>query len=361
MRVGLVFGGRSVEHRVSVVSARSVAVALREAGHVVVPIGVAEDGCFLPADVGEAALDSRLDALPSEGIPIAASLRHLLLAELDVVFPLVHGTYGEDGTLQGLLEMLDLPYVGPGVAASAVAMDKRLCKEVLAAEGVPVVPFRAFTRADVERDVDGCVAACGALPAPLFVKPAIGGSSVGVARVETRAELAEALRFALRFDETVLVEQGMRGRELECAVLGYPTLEAATAIGEIVPGNSFYDYEDKYLADRARLIAPAELPPKVAADLRALAVRAFAAIGGSGMARVDFFLVEDDGGPQVWVNEINTIPGFTRISMYPRLWGLSGLPLPALVDRLLELAVARQQDRRRLDAGIKEFLASLGG
>jgi D-alanine-D-alanine ligase len=190
---------------------------------------------------------------------------------------------------------------------------------------------------------------------PLFVKPSVGGSSVGVQRVDDRAGLEEAVRFSLRFDEAVLVERGVKGRELECAVLGYGTIEAS-AIGEIVPGNDFYDYADKYLQDTAELIAPAELPDGVSDRLRDLAVRAFAAIGGVGLARVDF-LVEGEEG--LWVNEINTLPGFTSISMYPRLWELSGVPLPNLVDRLVQIALERHRDRHRLDQGIKEFLASL--
>ncbi len=288
-------------------------------------------------------------------MPVAPTLRHLLASGVEVVFPIVHGTWGEDGTFQGLCEMLDLAYVGPGVTASALAMDKVLCKRQLAAAGVPVVEYEAVTRRQFEDDPAGCLAACSRLPFPLFVKPSVGGSSVGVKKVPDPACLETSIRFALRFDDTVLVERGVKGRELECAVLGYRKIEASV-VGEVIPGNEFYDYADKYLQDTAGLVAPADIPEEVADRLRSIAVDAFAAIGGVGLARVDFFL---EGEDRLYVNEINTLPGFTSISMYPRLWGLSGLPLPKLVDRLVQIALERHRDRHRLDEGIKEFLTEL--
>ena len=345
--VGLVFGGRSVEHAVSLNSARTVERALLDAGHQVTPLAVAQDGCWLGPDASAAALHGGLKTIEPLGLPIPPTLRHLLSAGVEVVFPIVHGTWGEDGTLQGLCEMLDLPYVGAGVAASAVAMDKLLCKLALSAAGIPVVDFAVARRGERLPAVD--------LPFPVFVKPSVGGSSVGIRKVERREGLAEAVAFALRFDDVVLIERGVEARELECAVLGHGDLQAS-AVGEIVPGNEFYDYEDKYLQDKAKLLAPAPLEPGVAERVRALAVQAFVAIGGSGMARVDFFL-DADGG--LYVNEINTLPGFTRISMYPRLWDLSGVPLPRLVDRLVDSGLRRHRDRRRLDSGIKEWLAEL--
>jgi D-alanine-D-alanine ligase len=354
--VGVIFGGRSVEHQVSVVSARTVARGLAEAGHMVTPLGLAQDGCWVHPEVARELLHGNGNALPAVGAPVAPTLRHLLAAGVEVLFPIVHGTWGEDGTLQGLCEMLDLPYVGAGVTASALAMDKLLSKRLLAAAGVPVVDFEATTGAEFERDPQGFLARAARLPLPLFVKPSVGGSSVGVRKVKRREELCGAVSFALRFDDAVLVERGVHGRELECAVLGYRTLEAS-AVGEIVPGREFYDYADKYLEDGAQLLAPADLPAPVAERLRALAVAAFAALGGSGMARVDFLLGGDDS---LYVNELNTLPGFTAISMYPRLWALSGLPLPRLVDRLVQIAFDRHRDRHRLDAGIKEFLGTLG-
>lgn len=355
-RVALVFGGRSVEHQVSLVSARTVARGLRESGHEVVPLGIASDGCWLGPGESAAALDGEARSLPPAGEAVAPTLRHLLEARPDVVFPITHGTWGEDGTLQGLCEMLDLAYVGAGVAASAVAMDKALCKRVFAALGVPSVEFRVVRRGepvDVEEMID-------ALPWPMFVKPSSGGSSVGVRKVRRAEELRAAIDFALLFDDVALVERGVDAREIECGVLGSADEGGrllASVLGEIVPGNEFYDYQDKYLQDRAGLIAPADLDPATAATIRDLAVRAFAAVRGEGMARVDFLVDRRSG--EAFVNEINTLPGFTAISMYPRLWGLSGVPLGELTDRLVREAVRRHADRRRLDAGIKRWLLEL--
>jgi D-alanine-D-alanine ligase len=349
--VGVVFGGRSVEHRVSIVSARTVAAALERAGHAVVPLLVAQDGSWQAEEVGAAALAGELDACPGEGGAPRASCGVLLAAEIDVAFPITHGTWGEDGTLQGLFEMLDLPYVGAGVTASAVAMDKHLAKSVLQRAGVPVVEW-----AEVESaaDLDAEAVLPGVEP-PFFVKPSVGGSSVGVERVETRRDLPGAVERALAFDDRVLVERGIVGRELECSVLGYRRLEASR-VGEIIPGHTFYDYYDKYIDDTAGLSVPAELEPELEARLRATAVAAFAALGGHGMARVDFLL---ERGERIYVNEINTLPGFTSISMYPKLWAATGVPIEALVDRLVAIALERHRDRHRLDAGIKDFLASL--
>jgi D-alanine-D-alanine ligase len=353
--VGVVFGGRSVEHQVSIRSARTVVQGLREAGHAVTPLGIAEDGCWIDAEASAAIIEGEAREIPPIGLPIAPTLRHLLAAGVEVVFPIVHGTWGEDGTFQGLCEMLDLAYVGPGVTASALAMDKVLAKRQLAAAGVPVVDYEAVSRRDFEADPEAFLARCERLALPVFVKPSVGGSSVGVRKVAGFDHLEEAVRFALRFDEVVLVERGVRGRELECAVLGYREIQASM-VGEIVPGNDFYDYADKYLQDNAGLIAPAELPERVSDRLRRTAVEAFTAIGGAGLARVDFLMEGEDG---LFVNELNTLPGFTSISMYPRLWGLTGLPLPKLVDRLVQIALERHADRRRLDAGIKDFLEEL--
>ena len=353
-RVGLIFGGRSVEHEVSITSARTVAQGLREAGHEVVPLPIGPDGVWAAREVGERALAGELDRLPGGGGEILPSLRHVLDAAVDVAFPIAHGTWGEDGTLQGFLEIVDLPYVGAGVAASAVAMNKAITKRLLEQAGVPVVPYETVTSAEMERDPDGVLARLGRFEPPLFVKPVVGGSSVGVKRVPDASCLASSIRFALRFDDEVIVERGIQGRELEVAVLGYGTIEAS-AVGEIVPGKEFYDYEDKYLSDGAKLIAPAELPDEVADSLRQAAVRGFEAIGGHGMARVDFLLE----GETPYVNEINTLPGFTRISMYPKLWGLSGVPLPELVDRLVRIALDRHRDRKRLDEGIRDWIDEL--
>jgi D-alanine-D-alanine ligase len=353
--VGLIFGGRSVEHKVSVRSARTIARALRDAGHAVTALGIGPDGGWVPAATARAAIDGELDALPPGGRPVLRTLAPLLESGADVLFPIVHGTWGEDGTLQGLCEMLDLPYVGAGVTASALAMDKVFCKQVLAAAGIPVVDAEVVTRAAYEADAAAALRPCERLSPPLFVKPSVGGSSVGVTKVAARDALAAAVAEALRFDDRCLVERGVVGRELECAVLGLQTIEAS-AVGEIVPDKEFYDYADKYLEDGAQLLAPAPLDPAMTERIRATAAAAFAAIGGWGMARVDFLL---GAGGELFVNEINTLPGFTDISMYPRLWGLSGLPLPALVGRLVAIAVERHADQARLDQGIKGWIAAL--
>lgn len=353
--VGLVFGGRSVEHRVSVVSARTVARGLAEAGYRVVPLGISTSGAWVGRDRARRALDGDLDSLDAEdGRVIRSSLRALLEAEVDAVFPVTHGTWGEDGALQGLCEMVDLPYVGTGVAASAVAMDKVLAKSVLAVRGLPVVDWVTVERSEWQQGRETVLASAADLGRPAFVKPAVGGSSVGVARVDDGDDLGGAIDEAFRFDDKLLVERGVLGREIECAVLGGRPIEASV-LGEIVPGKEFYDYADKYLEDGAQLLAPAQVPSGVEAELRDAAVRAFAAIGGHGMARVDF-LVDDR---RWWINEINTLPGFTDISMYPRLWALSGISLPDLVDRLVRLALQRHAARARLDDGIRAWIDDL--
>jgi D-alanine-D-alanine ligase len=355
MRIGLIFGGRSVEHEVSVASARTVARGLRAAGHGVIPLGIGPDGCWIDRVTARRALDGELSCLPAGGVPIRSTLSPLLELDVEAIFPIVHGTWGEDGTLQGLCEMLDIPYAGAGVAASAVAMDKVLCKHVLRSNGIPVVDAEVVTREDLEHDEVATLARLARLTPPVFVKPAVGGSSVGVSRVEHTGGFVAAIREAFHFDDRLLVEQGIVGRELECAVLGHRRLEASV-IGEIVPGRDFYDYADKYLDDTARLLAPATVSETLDRRIRELSIAAFAAIGGHGMARVDFLLRGDD---ELYVNEINTHPGFTDISMYPRLWGLSGVPLPDLVDRLVAIALERHADRHRLDSGIKAWLSSL--
>src|ERR1700724_3809369 len=353
--VGVVFGGRSVEHQVSVASARTVARGLREAGHQVTPLGIAQDGCWLDRAAAAALLAGEEKAIPPLGVAVAPTLVALLTSGVEVVFPIVHGSWGEDGTLQGLCEMLDLPYVGPGVTASAVAIDKLFTKHLLAAAGVPVLPCEAVTRADFERDPRAFLERFEPLPLPLFVNPRSGGSSVGVKRLDHRECAETSVRFALQFDDAVLVERGIAGRELECAVFGYERIEAS-GVGGGGPGNRFSAYPDQSLQATAPLPAPPHLPPATAERIRTLAVNAFAALGGVGMARVDF-LLEGDGS--LFVNELNTLPGFTAISMYPRLWELAGVPLPQLTDRLVAIAIARHRVRRRLDDAIKSWLEEL--
>jgi len=355
LRVALVFGGRSVEHEVSVASARTVAEGLRAAGYDLVPVGISPDGVWLDPAPSTSALAGDLDGFASVDERVAPSLRRLVDSGADVVFPLVHGTWGEDGTMQGLCEILDLPYVGAGVAASAIAMDKLRCKRLLERAGLPVLPFEGIGRRTFEAAPGDVLDRTRHLRHPVFVKPSVGGSSVGIRKVTASDDLESAVRHALQFADEVVIEEAATGKELECAIVGYPGLEASR-VGEIVPGREFYDYVDKYVEGEAELIAPAEVSADLESRLQLLSIQSFEAIGGVGMARVDFLL----DGEEPYINEINTIPGFTSISMYPRLWDISGVPLSQLVDRLVRAAVARHHDRRRLDVGIKEWLATLG-
>jgi D-alanine-D-alanine ligase len=342
-RVVVLFGGRSVEREVSRISARTICSALDPARYEVIPLSVGRDGRFLPAAesaklLAAGAVPERFRAAESPARTDALVPSEIGPGRADVVFPIIHGTTGEDGTLQGFLETLGLPYVGAGVTASAVGMDKAVFKALLRDAGIPT------TRAVVLRSA-GESSAAGSLPLPVFVKPACGGSSVGVAKVKRREDLPAAVEAALRYDDRVLVEEGIDARELECAVLGNDDPRASIP-GEIVPGHEFYDYDDKYRDDKAKLLIPAPVSAAVAEEARRLAVEVFRLCGVSGMARVDFFL--ERGSERVLVNEINTLPGFTAISMYPKLWEASGLPLPRLLDELIRLALERKERRGRL-------------
>ncbi|HEY4410759.1 MAG TPA: D-alanine--D-alanine ligase family protein [Acidimicrobiia bacterium] len=356
LRLLLLFGGQSAEHDVSRVSAVAVARALDPARYDVVPVAITREGRWLLADRARAALETGQfpSAFEVEGPPVRLAEKRAglgssvvrlesqggLLGAVDVAFPLLHGPYGEDGTVQGLLELAGLPYVGSGVLGSAVGMDKVMMKRAFAACGLASarsVALRedAVTKADLDRCED-------ALGYPCFVKPANLGSSVGVSKAADRVGLEEAVEVALRFDEWILVEEGITGREIEVAVLGDRPPEASLP-GEIVPGADFYTYEDKYLDDSAELRAPTDLDPHRTAEVRRLAVAAFEACRCEAMARVDFFL--EDPGRGFLVNEVNTIPGFTPISMYPRLWEVTGVPYAELLDRLVALALERHERR----------------
>jgi D-alanine-D-alanine ligase len=273
----------------------------------------------------------------------AGSLKLSAITALDVIFPLLHGPFGEDGTMQGLLELADLPYVGSGVLASALAMDKAMCKQVLRAAGIRVTDWLVATRAEIEGDA-GAVAAAAAkhFRFPIFTKPANLGSSVGVVKAHDAGELVAGLRESARYDRRVLVEPGINAREIEVSVLGN-SAPLASAVGEVVPSREFYDYEAKYVDEGSRLLIPAPIPAETAQQARAAAVAAFEAIDAAGLARVDFLLDRDSG--ELYLNEINTLPGFTDISMYPKLWEAAGLSYPDLIDRLIELALERQQEK----------------
>lgn len=357
-RIAVVFGGRSGEHDVSLVSARSVMSVLRGKGTAVVPIGITREGRWLTSGdpyaqlsgpAGEAGSPEDYPAVtepPSGRRELVPGATGHEFPSADIVFPVLHGPYGEDGTIQGLLELAGVPYVGCGVLASSLAMDKIACKEVLSAHGLPVTPYQAVLRSGWEAAPSQTIDRIeSSLPYPVFVKPANLGSSIGVSKAADRAGLIAALNEAARYDRRLLVELAVPSpREIECAVLGNETPEASV-VGEVVPSNDFYDYAAKYIDGRSRLLIPAPLSPALSARVRELAVAAFMAIDGAGLARVDFLLSGETG--ELYINELNTMPGFTTISMYPKLWEASGLPYDELVQRLLDLALERHHEKTR--------------
>jgi D-alanine-D-alanine ligase len=339
-RVALIFGGRSGEHDVSIVSARSVDHALDRNKYQVLPMAIDHRGLWADADTARRVLDESSDRADKvahfEGIYRLDP--RLLDGTSDVAFPVLHGPYGEDGTIQGLFEMIDLPYVGCDAASSALCMDKIFCKRLLAQEGLPTPAWVELDGTSWIEDRDGIVDRSLGLGLPLFVKPARLGSSVGISRVPEEADLVAAIELALGHGERALVERGLDAREIEVAVLGNRHPRAAVP-GEVVPGHDFYDFDDKYVDSACELLAPAPLDAETTTAAQGLGINVFRLLGCSGMARVDLFLERDSN--LLWVNEINTIPGFTSISMYPRLWGLSGLDYPALLDELIRLALER--------------------
>ena len=361
LRVGVIFGGRSGEHEVSVASAASVLRALDPAKYEVVPIGITAEGRWLAgadprrmiegAPMEASGAQSAVTAVSMTGDPTQHGLVPLesessaSAPSLDVVIPVLHGTYGEDGTLQGLLEMANVPYAGCGVLGSALGMDKEKAKLVFKAAGLPVVDWLTARRVEHERDAGALCARIEARFAyPIFVKPANLGSSVGVGKAHNRAELERALATAFAFDRKAIVEPGVNCRELECGVLGNDE-PIASVVGEVVPSNEFYDYRAKYVDNASRLYIPADIPVQTAEAIRRAAVQAFLALDLSGLARVDFFLDRDSGA--IFVNEVNTMPGFTQISMYPKLWEATGISYPELLDRLIALGIERHTDKQR--------------
>lgn len=381
LRVGVIFGGRSGEHEVSLLSAASILKAIDPRKYEVVPIGITREGRWVTAHDAHALLTGTsarpnprlagdpaatptaavlksgeavvLQPVPSEPLqlsPSASSLPHAI--DLDVVFPVLHGTFGEDGTIQGLFELADLAYVGSGVLGSAAGMDKVAMKRIFAAAGLPQVPFVPVLRSAWRSDPKRCIRLIEKeLAYPLFVKPANLGSSVGISKVNQRSELAPAMDLASGFDRKLIVEEGAGGpgakpRELEVAVLGNDTPDASV-VGEIVPGAEFYDYEAKYLSDASVPIIPADLTATQSKQIREMAIAAFRACDCAGLARVDFLMEPARKGtrPRIYLNEINTMPGFTSISMYPKLWAATGLPYKKLIDRLIELAQERHAEK----------------
>ena len=312
-RVAVIYGGRTGEHEISLRSAKSVIEALDAEKYKVLHYLISKEGKWSPRPI-----------LPEPGGNPG----------IDVVFPVLHGTFGEDGTVQGLLELADLPYVGAGVLASSLSMDKEMMKRVVAARGLPVAEYFIVPN-------------CGSweFDFPMFVKPANLGSSVGISKVNKKEDLKAAIELAGSYDRKVIVERGITGREFECAVLGNNEPVAATPC-EILPSRDFYDYEDKYLLNQAQTVIPANLTPEQTAEMQRLAVECYRAVECEGMARVDFLLESATG--KLYINEINTIPGFTSISMYPKMWEYSGLAMPKLIDRLIELAIERHAAKQRL-------------
>lgn len=317
LRVAIIYGGRSGEHEVSVRSARAILDALDPARYERIEYFIDQQGKWLPGPI-----------LPEPGAHPG----------IDVVFPVLHGTFGEDGTVQGLLELADLPYVGAGVMASAVSMDKEMMKRVCRERMLPIVDYCIAARGQANVDE-----ICAKLPFPMFVKPANLGSSVGISKAHDRAELVAAIAFAEQYDNKVIVERGIVGRELECSVLGNEAPIASLPC-EILPSREFYDYEDKYLLDKAKTQLPADLPPDKTDELRRLAVECYRAVECEGMGRVDFLLETATG--RLYINEINTIPGFTSISMYPKMWEHSGIGFAELIDRLIQLALDRHARKK---------------
>jgi D-alanine-D-alanine ligase len=381
LRVGVLFGGRSTEHEVSILSAQSIISAMDPQRFEPVPLYIDRAGRWLVGDslkrlVSDAAANKYVYLPPdptqhslvpaSNGVLSPPSLPSASggaqgggLPPLDVVFPVFHGLNGEDGTIQGVLELANVPYVGAGVLGSALGLDKVYMKRAFAAVGLPVVDYLPVTRREYERDPASFIEQVeNRLGYPCFTKFANSGSSVGTSKAHDRKELVEGLRVAASFDRKLLVEKAVDARELEVSVLGNDE-PAASVVGEVVPAREFYDYDAKYLDEGSKLLIPAPIDADVSEHLRSLALRAFQAVDAAGMARVDFFLERTTG--QIFINELNTLPGFTRISMYPKLWEASGLPYAQLIGRLVDLAMERFNDKQRSQTAIDSRLLTESG
>jgi len=341
--VSLIFGGRSAEHEISLVSATAIHKNLNKPKFEVRSIYITRQGLWKAVEAPSLDIPALESGRTFSFLPWAGREERPELAA-DIYFPVLHGPHGEDGTIQGLLEMAGVPYVGAGVLGSALGMDKSATKSILRDQGLPVVPCLVIREMDWKTDPDMFLRRVRrTLPPPLFVKPANLGSSVGITKVGNAKDVPAALAVAFRYDTTALVEKGISGRELELSVLGNETPEASLP-GEVIPFREFYDYNDKYVDGRTTFVIPAKLAPRTLARVRGLGIAAFKALACSGMARVDFFL--EKGTNRLYLNEINTIPGFTEISMYPKLWAASGLPFPRLLERLIELGFERHMNRK---------------
>jgi D-alanine-D-alanine ligase len=360
LRIGILFGGRSGEHEVSLLSAASILNAINKDKYEVIPIGITKQGQWLTSTEARHLLAGTPEPAPIQQIVHLSASADLaqhngpLAQKLDVIFPVLHGTFGEDGTIQGLFELADIAYVGSGVLGSATGMDKAAMKQLFAAAHLPQTPHVALIRSEWRADPKRCTRLIEkSLTYPVFVKPANLGSSVGISKVHHRAELAPAMDLAASFDRKLIIEQGVGGpgvkpRELEVAVLGNDAPEAFV-VGEIVPAAEFYDYEAKYLSDASVPIIPAKLSKQETKQIQAMAIAAFRACDCAGLARVDFLMEPTRKGKKsrIYLNEINTMPGFTSISMYPKLWKATGLPYKKLIDRLIQLAVERHREKQQ--------------
>jgi D-alanine-D-alanine ligase len=370
LRIAVLFGGRSGEHEVSLMSARSVLSALDPEKYEITQVGITKGGVWMAGEkVLETLSNGQIDSgdlkqvviIPDQfhnsiwGITMGDIEKSLsLIANVDIVFPILHGTFGEDGTVQGLLELADLAYVGAGVTASSVGMDKGIFKDVMRANGISTVGSIIVLRNEVENNLEAVINRAEFVgPYPLFVKPANLGSSVGISKCNNHADLGEGLMEAIAYDRRVLVERGVNAREIEVSVLGNES-PMASVPGEVLPSREFYSYESKYVDGTSSLLIPAPLSPEISEKICQMAITAYKAIDCAGMARVDFFI--DKVTNELFLNEINTIPGFTSISMYPKLWEASGLPFPKLVDRLIELGLERKADRSRTEHNFRRIL-----
>ena len=353
IRVALIFGGLSAEHDVSILSARSVTAAAPQSRIEMIPICMARDGVFVEPHRSQNILHGKAESDLGDAAFSFESWRRG--NSVDIAFPLIHGTGGEDGTLQGYLETIGMAYVGSGVAASAVSMDKGHMKHAFGAAKLPVVEHVIVQESEWKNERERIArAVTNVMRLPYFVKPANSGSSVGVTKVKSDTDLPAAIEFAFRFDEKALIERGVDAREVEVSVLGNDKPEASVP-GEIVAASEFYDYEDKYANNRAEIIIPAKLPKEKTEEIRRLAIAAFKAVGASGYARVDFFI--ERGTNRVLVNEINTIPGFTNISMYPKMWEATELKYSRLIEKLIDLGLERHQARAARRLKTMEWLA----
>lgn len=347
-KLGLLYGGQSAEHEVSLATAKAVTQALDYAQYEIIPLFITRKGEWIKgAELTEPA--QSIEQLQLEGKDQAHDISSFLVEQqakpFDVIFPLLHGTYGEDGTVQGLLEVLNIPYVGCGVLASSAGMDKVVMKQLFEIAGLKQVAYSYFIRKEWQKNQQALIEEMEEnLTYPMFVKPANLGSSVGVSKASNQAELVEAIQIAFKYDRKVIVETGVVGREIEMAVLGNDEPKVSVA-GEIKPLTDFYDYDSKYKDDNTQLLIPAPITDAVAKEMTDMAIRAFKVLDGSGLVRADFFVTADD---EVLINEVNTLPGFTPVSMYPILWKNTGLPYPELIEELIQLAIERYEEKQQL-------------